>query len=170
MAWLFVDVVLRHFTDMWFGQSNPSLDRIEGIVWVRARLMILNEKSLSVTHFTITPFQYTCYQVVWVQGMLIVLNEFGISTNVLTEKRWIGGLKDSRTNNTLIDSIYLCCIDTLKQLYTPTLGCYWCGCVRPCRWILGSVVSKQFSDMDPQRPQKELKSKYITILEGFWWW
>ena len=95
-------------------------------------------------HFTITPFKYTFYIVVWVQAMLIVFNEFGISTYVLTEKRWICGFHDSRTNNTLITSIYLCCVDTRKQLYTSNLGCYRCACVRPCRWILVSVTSKQF--------------------------
>ena len=75
-------------------------------------------------HFTIAPFhhsKYTCYRAVWVQAMLILVNEFRLSTYVLTENRWIGGLNNSRTNNTLITYIYLCCIDTWKQLYTFTL-------------------------------------------------
>ena len=74
--------------------------------------------------------------------MLIVLNEFRLSTYVLTEKRWIGGLQDSRTNNTLITSVYVFFVDTRKQLYTSTIGCYCCACVRPCWWILVSAVSK----------------------------
>ena len=68
-------------------------------------------------NFTISPFQhskYTCYQTVWVRSMLIVLNEFWLSTYVLTEKMWIGGSYDYRTNDTLITSIYLCCVDTWK--------------------------------------------------------
>ena len=40
--------------------------------------------------------------------MLIVLNEFGLSNYVITEKMWIGGLHDLRTNNTLIAYIYVC--------------------------------------------------------------
>ena len=54
----------------------------------------------------------------------------------------IGGLYDLRTNNTLISYIYLCCVDTWKQLYTYTLGCYRSDCVRLCWWISWSVVSK----------------------------
>ena len=116
-AWLFVDVVLRHSPHMWLGQSNISSDRIEGGVWLQARLMVLHEESLSVTHFTIIPFhhsKYTCYLAVWVQATLIILNDFGLSTYVLTEKMWIGSLNDSSTNNTLITFIYLCCVDTWK--------------------------------------------------------
>ena len=68
-------------------------------------------------HCTIATFhhsKYTCYRAVWLRAMLIVLNEFGISTYVLIDKMWIGGSHDLRTNNTLITSIYLCCIDTWK--------------------------------------------------------
>ena len=104
------------------GTFSNSLTRVDSSLvllldsknWVQARLMVLNQESLSVTHFTISPFQYTCYQVVWVRAMLIVLNDFGLSTYVLTDKRWIGGSHNLRTNNTLITSIYLCGIDTWK--------------------------------------------------------
>ena len=101
----------------------------------------------SFQHFTITPLhhsKYTCYGAIWLRSMLIVLNYFGLSTYVLTEKRWISGLNDLRTNNTLITSIYLCCVDTWKQLYTSTIGCYLYAWVGPCRWIPGSVISKHF--------------------------
>ena len=53
--------------------------------------------------------------------MLILIYAFGLSTDVLTEKRLIGGSHDLRTNNTLKTSIYLCCVDEKKQLYMPTL-------------------------------------------------
>ena len=102
---------------MWLGQYNISSNRIEGSVWLLARLMLLNEESLSLTRFAITPFhysKYTCYQYVWVKSMLILLNDLELSTYLITDKRWIGGLRNSRTNNTLITSIYLFCVDTWK--------------------------------------------------------
>ena len=64
---------------------------------------------------------------------------------------WFGGLQYLRTNNTLITSIYLCCVDTWKKLYMSTLGCYQCACVRPCRWISRSVVSKKNWWIDTER-------------------
>ena len=124
-------------------------------VWVRVRLIVLNQESLSVNHFTISPLQYftigifhhskyTCYQVVGVIEMLILFYDFWISTYVLTNKKLFGGSHDSRMNYTITTSIYLCYIDTRKQMYTSTIGCHCCACVHPRCWISGSVVSKQF--------------------------
>ena len=131
----------KEFPHMWLGKSNISLHRIEGSVWVRAMLMVLNEESLNVTHVTISPLQhfiitpfhhskYTCFRVVWVRAMLILLNDFGLITYVLTYKRWIRGLHNSSTNNTLITSIYLGCVDTLKtNLYFYPRFLLMCMCV-----------------------------------------
>ena len=100
----------------------------------------------SFNNFTIAPFHHSkfiWYQAVWVRAMLIVLNEFGLITYLLTEKTWICRLDDSRTNNTLINYIYLCCVDTWKQLYMSTLGCFCYSFVHP-RWLIsGFVVLKQ---------------------------
>ena len=102
----------------WFPRpGSVHLLETESSVWVKARLMVLNEDSLSVTHFAITPFRhsmYTYYWDVWVRAMLISLNEFGLSTYVIIKKRWIGGFQDSRINHTLITCIYLFCIGTWK--------------------------------------------------------
>ena len=104
----------------------------------------------SFHHFTIAPFNYsnyTCYQVVWLRAMLIVLNEFGRSTYVITEKRWIGDSNDQK-KNTLINSIYLCCIYTWKTavyIYPRFLSLFLCApvlvdlCIRRIETVLQNI-------------------------------
>ena len=60
--------------------------------------------------------------------MLIVLNDFGLSTYVLPEKRWIGGLHDPRENNTLTPSIYFLCWYLKTTVYVYPMLLLLCLC------------------------------------------
>ena len=87
----------------------------------------------SFYHFNITSLhisKYTFYGAVWLRAMLIVLNYFGLSTYILTEKRWIGGLHNMRTNTTLKPYIYLCWVDTwITTVYVELRLLLMCLCV-----------------------------------------
>ena len=84
-------------------------------------------------------------------------------------ERLIYSSHDSRTNNTLITSIYLCCVDTWKQLWTSTLVVM---AVPACTRVVGSLyMSYLNSSSDPRASQdgRTAQSCWLSKVTTMQW-